>query len=212
MTLDFGPSREKAKVLAFSEIRNKLENVERFIVLDTETNGLNILYSVLSIGGIKCRIENGQILEEETFERYYFPVEPYEEKAIEKNGLTQETIEALRNDAKYPAFCKKDKEVTTFLKDVTFFVGHNIEFDLDMIPPLHSRKYDKRRSIDTMKLNTDIVQSGSIKYDHYKWPTLEETARYYNITKKETKFHNALFDAQITLDIFKLMYAESMKK
>jgi DNA polymerase-3 subunit epsilon len=190
------------------------------IIFDTETNGLDFNSSVLSISAIK--IENNKIID--SFDRYYFPKEGYNQEAISVNGLTEEVIKNNRNNGSYPLYFKSDMwNFYNFIKDETHFVGHNIEFDIQFIKPINIKHY-----FCTMKTNIDILKLNKPEYKHgagrvkkpfkfnyiksqyprnfkYKYPKLIETAKFYNIDINESEFHGSLYDTIVTHKIFEKM-------
>ena len=181
----------------------------KVIVLDTETNGLSPAYSVLSCSMLKYEIDPAtyEISELGRFCRYYFPVENYEPKAIEKNGLTAEVIAAKRQeivagkrqDAWYAEHFVEETELALFCDDVIRYIGHNIEFDAQFIPLLQNKI-----RFCTMKTNTDIVgiEIKKTPKTYFKYPTLEETALFYGIETDASRYHTSDYDAEITARIF----------
>jgi DNA polymerase III epsilon subunit-like protein len=186
-------------------ILEKIRDSTNLIFLDTETNGLNESYSVLSVCAIKCNFKDSELSVLETFIRYYYPIEKFSTSAIRINGLTKSKIKYLRGNANYPLYCKEDKELQHFFSNINIFIGHNIEFDLKMIPSLRNLNFTDIIRIDTMKLNTDIVRSSVLKSGSYKWPTLEETAKYYGIKSNEGLYHDSINDTKTVIEIFKAM-------
>lgn len=187
---------------ALNEIRNFLEGVSGadFIVFDTETNGLDSnCSSILSISAIKFESDKYKVFSElDRFNRYYFPREPYNEKAISINGLNEEEIIKLRGSNTYPRYFNEDEEFKNFCRNVNHFVGHNIGFDANFVPFVKNK-----RKFDTMKINTDIVCSEWMESrNSWKWPTLKETAYYYGISYNESSLHGSMYDSEITFKIF----------
>ncbi|HGE70860.1 TPA: 3'-5' exonuclease [Candidatus Poribacteria bacterium] len=183
------------------------DDLTDIIVLDTETNGKNPgEYSVLSIGAIRVRWDkNSGFKEISRLERYYYPREPFNEEAIRVNGLNKEAIKRIRGDANYPKYFDEDKEFEQFCEGVHMFAGHNISFDAGFVPII--KKY---RRFDTMKANMDIICVYWInKKQEWKYPSLSETANYYQIKYDSDKMHGAIYDAEITLKILKKMFEQA---
>lgn len=174
------------------------------IIFDTETNGLEDNCSVLSISAIKIAVdlENREIKEIDKFNRFYFrsPGEEINEEAIFVNRLTDEEILSRRekSDTKYSKYFKDDVDFEQFCKGCKHFVAHNIIFDRKFIP------FDLVNQFCTKEKNTKILKIPG-KYGQYKWPRLNEVAKYYGIKLDEDKWHGSEYDTQICAEIFREM-------
>lgn len=176
------------------------------IIFDTETNGLEEENSILSISAIK--VKNGKIVE--TFNRFYFPKEPFNQDAIAVNGLNKEEITRQRNlqGNSYPSYFQDDMlSFFEFVKDETHFVGHNINFDIKMIKPIEIKHYfdTMKENINILKLRKPWFSKAKPTKDLYKYPKLIETAKFYNIDLNESELHESLYDVLITFEVFKKM-------
>jgi len=175
----------------------------KVIFWDTETNGLKKDNSVLSISAIKCdfNLENEKIENKivDRYERFYFRKSGEElgKEAISVNGLTDEILQEKRNGVNYPKYFSDDISSFrySFCEDTRHFVGHNIYYDkmyIDFWLP---------NIFCTMKSNTKII--GIKKTDgKLKFPTLAETARFYEIETDKNELHNSMYDTYITYLIF----------
>ncbi len=175
------------------------------IIFDTETNGLTIDCSVLSISAVKVfyDLEKKIFLKEfETYDRYYYLKEGEKENpdAICVNGLTKEEITKRREGHSYPEFFYDDIEsFKNFCKETRHFIAHNIKFDLKYI-----EKYiDTPNIFDTMTSNKSILKIPSAY--GYKNPKLSETAEFYNIDVSCYSFHSSLDDVKVTAKVFRMM-------
>lgn len=174
------------------------------IIFDTETNGLENC-SVLSISAIKIDIDLklNSYKEIEKFNRFYFRNEGEEinTEAVAVNGLTDEEILRCRVESgiKYSKYFEKDKDFVDFCKDTNHFVAHNISFDRKFIP------FDLKNQFCTKENNIDILKIPG-KFGKYKWPRLNETAKYYGIELDEEKWHGSAYDMEICKDIFVTMF------
>ena len=193
--------------------RETTKKKQTVICFDLETNGLTPSYSILSCSGIKCFLTkpNYELEEMDRFERYYFPVEPYEEKAIERNGLTKEVLTKHRGDATYPKHYVEDSAFMAFCNECDIFITHNIDFDSKFVPLVKNAK-----TFCTMKTNTDIVAAKWLAYrSEYKYPTLDEAAEFYKIPIVFEKLHTSMYDAELSLNILREMFnraTENMKR
>lgn len=174
------------------------------IIFDTETNGLENC-SVLSISAIKIDVDLkiNSYKEVERFDRFYFRNEGEEinADAIAINSLSDEEILKRRTDsnAKYSKYFEKDKEFVDFCKDTNHFVAHNISFDRKFIP------FDLKNQFCTKESNIDILKIPG-KFGKYKWPRLNEAAKFYGIELDEEKWHGSEYDTEICKKIFVAMF------
>lgn len=175
----------------------------KVIIFDTETNGLENC-SVLSISAIKISVDLGlnSYKEVERFNRFYFrnEDEKINAEAVAVNGLTDEEILRRRMESgiKYSKYFIKDKEFVDFCKDTKHFVAHNISFDRKFIP------FELEQQFCTKESNVEILKIPG-KNGKYKWPRLNEAAKYYGIELDENRWHGSAYDTEICKDIFVAM-------
>ncbi len=185
--LDFFGNQSKAKIAG----------------LDVETNGLSGRQSVLSCSAIKYQsaFANAQLNELGRFDRYYFPREQFDPRAIAVNGLTRDEISRRRRGKGYPEHFKHDSDFETFCEDVHGFICHNIEFEARFIDLINGKK-----KFCTMKSNTGVVDTEYLHWENeHKWPTLAEAAAHYGIPFDKGSLHNSMTDVEITAKIFEKM-------
>ena len=174
------------------------------IIFDTETNGLENC-SVLSISAIKIDIDLklNSYKEIERFNRFYFrnEDEKINVEAVAVNGLTDEEILRRRVESgiKYSKYFEKDKDFVDFCKDTKHFVAHNISFDRKFIP------FELEQQFCTKESNAEILKIPG-KNGKYKWPRLNEAAKYYGIELDENRWHESTYDTEICKDIFVAMF------
>ena len=170
------------------------------IIFDTETNGLENC-SVLSISAIKIDIDLklNSYKEIGKFNRFYFRNEGEEinAEAVAVNGLTDEEILRRRVELgiKYSKYFEKDRDFIEFCKDTNHFVAHNISFDRKFIP------FELKNQFCTKESNIDILKIPG-KFEKYKWPRLNETAKFYGIELDENRWHGSEYDTEICKEIF----------
>jgi len=186
------------------DILNFLVHGSKIIIFDLETNGLSPKYSVLSCSAVKCEVDlyNYKISTIDRFNRYYYPIEDYEMRAIEINGLNEKEIERRRGGTTlYPKHFIHDNEFAIFCDGVSHYVAHNIDFDSRFVPFVK-----RNNTFCTMKVNTGVVSTRYLEWkNEYKWPTLAETAHHYGVSTNEFTFHESMSDVEITLKIFERM-------
>jgi DNA polymerase-3 subunit epsilon len=177
-----------------------MEN-KSIIIFDVETNGFQNS-SVLSISAIRC-LFNGNDADtvEGRFNRFYFrrDGEAKDFGALEVHGLNDELIRQNRGNAEYPLHFDDDMEnFKDFCAGARHYVGHNIHFDRSFIT------FDRPRSFCTMLANTDILKIPNRKRG-YKWPSLRECARFYQVEVEQKNLHASSYDTEITHRIFRQM-------
>ena len=179
--------------------------MRKIIIFDLETNGIKDC-SVLSISAIKLEvdIESLNVREIGKFDRYYYrnPGEKINFGAIRVNGLTDENISILRKDRNYSKYFKEDYDFEDFCDGVKHFVAHNISFDSQFLNIPYMRKFC------TMNENVENLKIEG-KYGKYKWPKLNETAKYYGIEVDELSTHRSDYDTYLCKEIFVKMLKDN---
>lgn len=179
--------------------------MREIIIFDLETNGIRDC-SVLSISAIKLEvdIENLNVREIGKFDRYYYrnPGEKINFGAIRVNGLTDENISILRKDKNYSKYFEEDYDFEDFCDGVKHFVAHNISFDSQFLKIPYMRKFC------TMNENVENLKIEG-KYGKYKWPKLNETAKYYGIEVDELSTHRSDYDTYLCKEIFVKMLKDN---
>lgn len=179
--------------------------MREIIIFDLETNGIKDC-SVLSISAIKLEvdIENLNVREIGKFDRYYYrnPGEKINFGAIKVNGLTDENISILRKDRNYSKYFEEDYDFEDFCDGVKHFVAHNISFDSQFLKIPYMRKFC------TMNENVENLKIEG-KYGKYKWPKLNETAKYYGIEVDELSTHRSDYDTYLCKEIFVKMLKDN---
>lgn len=173
------------------------------VCFDTETNGVMVTNSVLSVSAIYLELDakNKKIYEVDRFNRFYYCEEPETPQAIAVNGLTEDRISELRKGTRYPKLFKDDPAFEEFCKGVSLYMGHNLSFDLKYTPFIREPIV-----FDTMHTNTNIVQASWNSYrGEWKYPKLLETAKFYGIEVREDRLHESMYDVELTVDIARKM-------
>lgn len=173
------------------------------LFFDTETNGF-FGSSVLSFSGMLVRFrlyDDGKLTYKklEEYDRYYFPIEPYNQGAIEINHLDEETLKEKRKEVTYSENFIHDDYIIEIINKADKYVAHNIKFDRSFLPI----QIPEEKQFCTMLENTNIVKSPN-KYGKpgYKWPKLIECVNYYGIEVNEEKLHSSLYDVEMLLNVF----------
>jgi DNA polymerase-3 subunit epsilon len=163
--------------------------VERFVVFDTETTGLDVRTDVvLSIGAVGI-IENAIV------------VNDYLEVFLEQNLFKTESvpIHGILKAGKEKKLTESEAviEFVNFIKDATL-VGHHVRFDVKMINvALQRMGFEKLKN---RSLDTDLMYQKFKGLPEEQHTSLDELCRVFKIQKSDR--HTAAGDAFITALIF----------
>ena len=168
----------------------------RYIVLDTETTGLNHDDHVVELGAHE--IINGKLTGAQ-FHIYIRPRIKMCEEVIKIHGITNDFY-----DEYYKDIYESDKQnLLNFIKWVgnSLIFAHNASFDLNAINielnNFNIPEFPVKRFRCSMKLFKDVV--GRINPEFYdKYVCLEKCCEYFNLKATNNYYHNALFDAFMT--------------
>jgi len=152
------------------------------VVIDFETNGFHGS-SVLSAAAIKIAVDwdHRKVDRLDTFIRHYYPVEKWNPYAQAVNGLSAREIKKFRTDTKYPIYFRDDQGLYSFASDAEFAVAHNAKFDSSFA-------------------NLPIPWICTMKLCGGK---LADAARARGIAVEQSQLHEALYDAEVCLQLFK---------
>lgn len=163
-----------------------MSDTTAFTIFDTETTGLDPLkgHKIIEIAGV--RIENGIIMEEQTFESMVNPERSLSPEAMQVNHITEEDVCGAQTiDQVLPAFLD-------FATGSTL-VAHNADFDMRF---LESEKeccwgyISLPPCICTMRLSRALYPN---EFRH----TLDAMVHRFNLTPSEHR-HRALPDVILT--------------
>ena len=166
----------------------------RFVVLDTETTGLDPRRDkLITIGALAVR--NGEIRLDETFEVMLKVT--YNSSSVTVHGITRdEAREGMDEPEALEAFLG-------FLRDGVI-VGHHIGHDLQSLNAACERHFDlqlENRSVDTMDLTLHLKDAGA--FDGRRVPegfSLDALCEMFDIAPHDR--HTAGGDAFLTARIF----------
>lgn len=175
-----------------NSVREKGKNLiafpERFVVIDTETTGLDQKYDdIIEISAIK--VENNKIVD--TFSVLINPGYRISSFITDLTGITNDML------VNAPKIENIIEDFYIFVKDYTI-IGHNVNFDINFL-------YDSLIKFD-IKLNNDFVDTmriGRYLLKDLKHHRLADLANYYHIDIQGA--HRALKDCEITLEVYKNM-------
>jgi DNA polymerase-3 subunit epsilon len=168
----------------------------RYIVLDTETTGLNLNDHVVELGAHE--IINGRLTGAQ-FHIYIRPRIKMSDEVIGIHGITNEFY-----DDYYKDIYSNDKQnLINFLKWVgnSLIFAHNADFDLSALNVelknwgINELPLKKFRC--SMKMFKVVV--GRIEHNFYdKYVSLEKCCEYFGLKSNNSCYHNASFDAFMT--------------
>lgn len=164
----------------------------KYIVLDTETTGLNAAEDELLQVSI---IDNeGTVL----FDSYIRPTQHTEWAEAERvNHITPEMVDNS------PTIEEVMPEINDILKRYDKIVGYNVRFDADFLKH-NGAEFSNAEYADAMKMFAPIYGEWNDQRGSYKWQKLTIAADYYGYDWSEHKeAHNSLGDCYATLHVYK---------
>ena len=176
----------------------------RYIVVDTETTGLNLNDHVVELGAHE--IINGRLTGSQ-FHIYIRPRIKMSEEVINIHGIRNEFY-----DDYYKDIYRNDKfNLINFIKWVgnSLIFAHNASFDMSAInvelKNWGINELPVKRFRCSMKMFKDVV--GRIEHNYYdKYVCLEKCCEYFGLKANNICYHNALFDAFMTARLVCKLY------
>lgn len=188
----------------------------QMIFIKLSTNGLILkgssLPSVVGVAAAKYSLMPGRRIGFiNQYERFYFPREGYDPKAIILNSLDGQTVASKRQGCKYSEHFDEDEEsLREYCQDTHLFVGNNIDaFEAKFLPWLHD---PENRTFDLMKENVDILrleQESGCYSGEWKWPNIRELSDYYGISFPDQLAISGMQHVQLVAAIFQEMLIRS---
>jgi len=193
-------------------------NKTKICYLDLETGGLDREKSaVLQIGGI---IEiNGKIKEHFDINCHPFEDDTINQEALDVNGLTLDEIKTFGSPKQGHLDLLKifDRYIDKYNKADKFYMcGFNIDgFDRPMLRNFFIKNGDTyfgsyfyRQTLDIQNLYPLFLLKSLYKMDSHK---LIDISRAFDIKFKESKLHEACYDAKLCRRILKKMNKRKIK-
>lgn len=170
-----------------------LAEIEEYVVLDTETTGLNQWKDkIIEISLVKY--SHGEKVDE--FSSFVNPMMPIPKQASSVNHITDSDVISA------PSFSEIWTEIQRFF-DGKVVIGHNVNFDLDMIEsnmPSNAKALQVQY-IDTISLSKKAFPGRS----SYR---LESLAKDFEIS--DSQDHRAAADVDLTVRLFEKCRSEIM--
>ena len=166
---------------------------KKFIILDTETTGLEVKqgHRIIEIGAV---VLNDRQKSEEHFHTYLNPSRLIDEEASKVHGIMNEDLQDK------PYFEEVAEEFLEFVDGSTLVI-HNAAFDIGFLNnelKLASSKYPMLEDI------CEIEDSLAIAKDKFPGQrnSLDALANRFDISGYDRTFHGALLDANILADVY----------
>jgi len=188
-------------------------NGYRYCIIDCETTGLDRkLNNIFQLSGI-ITDPDLNILEKFDFRFQPFSLEHIDPGSTEKTGMTLEKLEALEMTAPqaYVGFIEVlSRHCNKFNKaDKLHFVAYNAQFDADFIREFFSKNDDNyfgpwfwTPPICVMQATAYFAQRVRGAFPNFKLGTICKCA---GLGWDESAAHDALYDVEKTLELFKYL-------
>jgi DNA polymerase-3 subunit epsilon len=169
---------------------------KKYIILDTETTGLEVQqgHRVIEIGAV---LLNDRKKSEENFHSYLNPERLIDDEASKVHGITNSDLDDK------PFFSDIAEEFLEFIEGSTLVI-HNAPFDVGFLNNeinLVSSKLPKLEDI------CEIEDSLLIARDKFPGQrnSLDALANRFEVTGYDRSFHGALLDANILADVYMML-------
>ena len=169
---------------------------KKYIILDTETTGLEVLqgHRIIEIGAV---LINDRKKSKEHFHTYLNPSRLIDEEASKVHGIMNEDL------LNKPSFDEIAEEFLEFVDGSTLVI-HNAAFDISFLNnelKLASSKYPMLQDI------CEIEDSLAIAKDKFPGQrnSLDALANRFEISNYDRTFHGALLDANILADVYMML-------
>lgn len=167
----------------------------KYIVLDTETTGLEVRqgHRLIEIGCIEVA---GRQVTENTWHQYVNPERPVDEGAFQVHGISDEML------ADKPVFASVAQSFVDFIRGSTLII-HNASFDVGFLDmELERLKLGKVK--DHVE---DVIDSLSMAREMFpgKRNNLDALCDRLGVNNGHRTLHGALLDAQILAEVYLAM-------
>ena len=167
-----------------------MKNINRLIVLDTETTGLdpNSGHRIVEIGALELvnLIPTGN-----KFHYYLNPQRDVPDEAYRIHGISTEFLKDK------PLFSHIVEEFITFIADSKLVI-HNAKFDMKFIN--HELKLTAKQTLD-MSITIDTMMIARKKFPGAR-ASLDDLCKRFKIDLSKRKHHGALLDAELLSELY----------
>ena len=155
--------------------------IDDYIVLDTETTGLDFYYDdIIEIGLLK--VKNGVVIDK--FHSLINPKHKIPEFVTDLTGITNEMLACA------PCFAEIEKDLLQFISQ-SIIVGHNTYFDMNFLA--------NNLSVDLFNDYIDTLQFCKKLYPELKHHRLVDMVNYLHLSNNT---HRALDDCLSTFELY----------
>jgi DNA polymerase-3 subunit epsilon len=167
--------------------------MERLIVLDTETTGLDVDngHKIIEIGCIEIIDRN---ITQNSFHKYINPQRIIDEKAYEVHGISNKD---LRDK---PIFDDIVDEFMLYISDSPLII-HNAPFDLGFLKSEYTQSNQDHASLDGSREIIDTLKIAR-KSSPGKRNTLDALCSRYSVDNTDRSLHGALLDAKLLANVY----------
>ena len=163
---------------------------KKYIVLDTETTGLEVKqgHRVIEIGAV---LLNDRKKSEDHFHSYLNPSRLIDEEASKVHGITNQDLEDK------PSFDEIAEEFINFIEGATLVI-HNAPFDLGFLDGelglIQKDRINKKLVIDSLEVARNKFPGTS--------NSLDALCKKFNIDLSRRTKHNALLDCELLREVY----------
>ena len=167
--------------------------MERLIVLDTETTGLDVDdgHKVIEIGCVEIIDRN---ITSNVFHEYINPKRLIDEKAFEVHGISNESLEGK------PIFSEIINKFMDYVSDSALII-HNAPYDLGF---LRSELNFSGEDPDNINIKREILDT--LKMARKAFPgkrnSLDALCSRYSVDNTDRNLHGALLDARLLANVY----------
>ena len=167
--------------------------MERLIVLDTETTGLDVDsgHKIIEIGCIEI-IDRS--ITDNSFHKYINPQRLIDEKAYEVHGISNEDLKDK------PIFNDIIDEFVLYIADSPLII-HNAPFDLGFLKSEYIQSNHDDASLENSREIIDTLKIAR-KASPGKRNTLDALCSRYSVDNTDRSLHGALLDAQLLANVY----------
>ena len=167
--------------------------MERLIVLDTETTGLDVDsgHKIIEIGCIEIIDRN---ITDNSFHKYINPQRLIDEKAYEVHGISNEDLKDK------PIFDDIIDEFALYISDSPLII-HNAPFDLGFLKSEYIQSNHDEASLENSREIIDTLKIAR-KASPGKRNTLDALCSRYSVDNTDRSLHGALLDAQLLANVY----------
>ena len=167
--------------------------MERLIVLDAETTGLDVDdgHKIIEIGCVEIIDRN---ITANFFHEYVNPRRPIEEKAFEVHGISNESLEGK------PVFSEIIKKFMDYISNSTLVI-HNAPFDIGFLRAEISFSGENPDSISVGRNVLDTLKIARKSFPG-KRNSLDALCSRYSVDNTDRNLHGALLDAKLLANVY----------